>query len=639
MQVTTIRRAASRSRSGGTSEPDTEPPAAKRMGTLGNLPRLFAQVWRTSPPLTLASIVLRLGRAMQPPLVLYVGKLIVNEIIARSSHGTQPSHGAAPPGLGDWIGDGRLAHLGALIALEFGLVVASDLLARAVSWVDATLGELHANAVSVELMEHAARLDLRHFESSEYQDRLERARRQASGRNALIAQSLGQAQDVITIAALVAGVLAFAPWLVLLLVFAVLPAVLAEGRFNALAYRLSRAKTPERRELDYIRYIGASADSAKEIKLFDLGGFLVERFRRLGQQLYLANRRLALRRAVWGGVFAAISSLTYYAAYVVLVWRTVSGQLTLGDLTFLGGSLLRLHGLLQGLLIGVTQVAGQTLYLDDLFSFFAIRPAIASPPHPEAFPARMQVGIAFEDVGFRYPETDRWAVRGLSFSIRAGETLALVGENGAGKTTIVKLLTRLYDPTEGRITVDGVDLRDIALDDLRDHVGVIFQDFTRYSFTAGENIAVGRAEAASDQDRITAAAERSLADQVIARLRQGYDQKLGRRFAGGQDLSGGEWQKVAIARAYMRDADLLILDEPTAALDAQAEAEVFERFQALRHGRTAVLISHRFSTVRRADRIIVLEDGKVLESGNHASLLGAGGRYAELFRLQAAGYV
>ena len=593
-------------------------------------------MWRTSPPLTLASIVLRLGRAIQPPVVLYVGKLIVNEIVAQSARGSR--HGAAAPGIRDWFGDGRLAHLGTLIALEFALVVASDLLARAVSWVDSTLGELHANTVSVELMEHAARLDLRHFESSEYQDRLERARRQASGRNALIAQLLGQAQDCITIAALIAGVLAFAPGLILLLVFALLPAVLGEGHFNALAYRLNRRTTPERRELDYIRFIGASVDSAKEIKLFGLGGFLVERFRRLGWQLYQANRRLALRRAVWGGAFATVGSLTYYAAYAVLVWRTVSGQLTLGDLTFLGGSLLRLHGLLQGLLIGVAQVAGQTLYLDDLFSFFAIRPAIVSPPHPRPFPAGMQVGIAFEDVGFRYPETDRWAVRGLSFQIRAGETLALVGENGAGKTTIVKLLTRLYDPTEGRITVDGTDLRDIALNDLRDHVGVIFQDFTRYSFTAGENIAVGRADAADDQARIAAAARRSLADQVVERLRHGYGQKLGRRFAGGQDLSGGEWQKIAIARAYMRDADLLILDEPTAALDAQAEADVFERFQALRRGRTAVLISHRFSTVRRADRIVVLEHGKVLESGNHATLLDAEGRYAELFRLQAAGY-
>ena len=611
-------------------------PPASHAGTLSNLPRLFAQVWRTSPVLTLASIALRLARAVQPPLVLYVGKHIIDEIVAQSRHASTSLH------LADWVGAGRLGHLAALIALEFALVVAVDLLARATAWVDATLGELHANQVSVELMRHAARLDLRHFESSEYQDRLERARRQASGRTALMAQVLGQAQDSITIAALVAGVLASAPVLVLLLAIALLPAVVGEARFNTRAYQLNRRITPERRELDYIRFIGASADTAKEIKLFDLGDFLVERFRRLGQQLYLANRRLALQRALWGGLFGMIGSLTYYACYAVLVWRTVSGQLSLGDLTFLGGSLLRLHSLLQGLLIGVTQVAGATLYLDDLFSFFAIRPTIISGPRPKPFPSPMRTGIAFEGVGFRYPETNRWAVRGLTFTIRAGETLALVGENGAGKTTIVKLLTRLYDPTEGRVTVDGVDLREIALDELRDHVGVIFQDFTRYAFTARENIAVGRAEAAEDLARIEGAAQRSLADAVIARLREGYDQKLGRRFHGGQDLSGGEWQKVAIARAYMRDADLLILDEPTAALDAQAEADVFERFQALRHGRTAVLISHRFSTVRRADRIIVLEGGpeggRVLESGTHAALLAAEGRYAELFRLQAAGY-
>ena len=374
------------------------------------------------------------------------------------------------------------------------------------------------------------------------------------------------------------------------------------------------------------------------MKIFGLNAFLIERYRRLATSFYRANRELALRRAGWGSLLAAVGTLGYYLAYGYIAWRTLTGALTIGDLTFLAGSFRRLRNLLEGLLTGFSQVAGQALYLDDLFSFYEIAPEIRSPEHPRPFPSPVSEGFRFEDVGFRYPGAERWAVRHLTFELRAGEVLALGGENGAGKTTLVKLLARLYDPDEGRITLDGHDLRDYPLDELRANIGVIFQDFVRYHFTAGENIAVGRIDARHDHARIVAAAERSLADQVIARLPAGYEQMIGKRFTSGVELSGGEWQKVAIARAYMRDAQLLILDEPTAALDARSEFEVFQRFKELSDGRTAVLISHRFSSVRMADRILVLADGQVEAAGTHEELLAAGGRYAELFELQAAGY-
>ena len=353
-----------------------------------------------------------------------------------------------------------------LLALEFALVVAADLLGRGVSLVDGILAELHSNVVSMELMQHAAGLDLSHFESSEYQDRLERARRQAAGRNALLAQIFGQGQSIVTILTLAAGLFVYAPWLILLLAVSLIPSVVSEAKFNTRSYYLNRMRSPERRELEYLRYIGASAETAKEIKLFGLGPFLVGRFKRLADTIMRDNRRLAIQRAVWGGLFAALSTVAYYGAYAYIVWRTVDGAFTLGDLTFLAGSFLRLHGLFEQLLIGVTQIAGQSLYLDDLFSFFDIKPTITLSPDPKPFPQPIREGIVFENVGFRYPDTERWAVRGLNFTLKAGEALALVGENGAGKTTIVKLLTRLYDPDEGRILIDGIDLRDIAVDDL-----------------------------------------------------------------------------------------------------------------------------------------------------------------------------
>ena len=597
-------------------------PAWGRLGALTNLRPFLALVWRTSPGVTAGLATLRLLRAVLPIATLFVGKLIIDQVVLLSH----------PPGAGSML------RLELLVGAELLLALAADGLGRAVSLLTQVLAERFSDEASLRLMRHTATLDLRDLEDSDTQDQLDRARRQASGRTGLVTALFGQAQDLVTLAGFAAGIALYAPALILLMVAALVPAFLGEMHFNGLEYTLSTRQTAQRRELDYLRQVGASTDTAKEGKLFGLGEFLATRYQLLAARIRGENRRFANRRAAWGAGLATLGSAGYYAAYAFLAWRAASGQLSVGDLTFLAASFMRLRGLLEGVLTGLSSLAGQALYLQDLFAFLGLRPRIVSPADPLPFPDVLATGVVFEDVGFRYPGAERWAVRHLSFTLRAGEVLALVGENGAGKTTIVKLLTRLYDPDEGRILLDGIDLRAYDIEALRGGIGVIFQDFVRYDMTAADNIAVGRIEGREDRPRIEQAAEQGRADAPIRGLPAGYDQVVGRRFRGAVDLSGGEWQKLAIARAYMRDAAILVLDEPTAALDARAEYEVFQRLKALSTGRTAMLISHRFSSVRMADRILVLAEGRVEASGTHAELIAAGGRYAELFDLQAEGY-
>jgi len=601
-----------------------EPPLTlkERFRALRNLPQFFHLLWQTSPRLFAANLVLRILRAAISPALLFVGKLIIDEVLQQAQ-----------------LRSGRdLQELWTFVGVEFGIVLLSDFLGRGLSLVESLLGDLFSNATSVRLMTHAARMDLRQFEDAEFYDKLERARRQTAGRIGLMTTVFEQFQDSITIVFLSAGLIVFNPWLILLLAVTVIPTVIGDGYFNARSYSLMYTWTPERRELDYLRYTGASDRTVKEVKVFGLAEFLTERYHTLSVRYHQANRDLSRRRAIWGGLLGIIASAGYYGAYVVIVMRTVSGQLTLGDLTFWAGSFSRLRGLLQGILLRFSSVAEGALYLRDLFDFFAMQPQISAPPQPRPFPRPIVQGFTFEEVGFKYPNTEEWANRHLSFTLQAGEKLALVGENGAGKTTLVKLLARLYDPTEGRILLDGHDLREYDPLELHREIGVIFQDFVRYDLTATENLAIGRIEARNDPSRIEQAAQRSLANSVIEKLPNRYAQMLGRRFEGGVDLSGGEWQKIALGRAYLREAQLLILDEPTAALDARAEHEVFQRFAELTKGKTAVLISHRFSTVRMADRILVLEKGTMLEAGTHEELLAKNGQYAELFHLQAKNY-
>ena len=593
----------------------------ERFAALGNLPAFFKLVWEVSPGLFLGNAALRLIRAAIPAATLYVGKLIIDQVVSLSRHTTDDTNAI-------WW----------LVGAEFGLAILSTALARAVALMDGLLGDLFANQTSIRLMEHAATLDLEQFEDATFYDKLERARRQTSGRTVLLSGVFGQVQEVISVGFLAAGLAVYNPWLLLLILVAVTPSFIGDNYFNQRSYSLSRSWTPERRELDYLRFIGASDETAKEVKIFGLSDFLISRFRSLSWEYYLKNRVIAISRAGWGTLLTALGTAGYYGAYVWIVMRAVSGQISLGDLTFLAGSFRQVRASLEGILLQFSSLTQEAIYLQDLFDYFAIKPLIHSPKSTRAFPNPIREGFVFENVGFKYTNSERWALRNLSFTLQAGEKLALVGENGAGKTTLVKLLARLYDPAEGRILLDGYDLREYDLMELRRNIGVIFQDYTRFKMSAGINIAVGDIDERTNQPRIETSAQRSLADTVIAKLAGGYDQQLGRSFGKGVELSGGEWQKVALGRAYMRDAQLIILDEPTAALDARAEYEVFQRFGTLTDGKSSVIISHRFSTVRMADRILVLENGTLLEIGSHYELLEKDGRYAELFGLQARGY-
>jgi ATP-binding cassette subfamily B protein len=600
----------------------------ERLAALRYLPALFRLIWRTHRGYATAMVVLRVLRSFVPVATFWVGKLIIDSVIAaRGGHGT-------------------LTQVWRYLALEIGIVLIGELLARASSLVESLLGDLFSNAMSVRLMEHAAKLDLAQFEDPEFYDHLERARRQTVGRIALLTLLLSMSQDALTLLTLAGALIAYSPWLLLLLAIAVIPSFLGETHFASLGYSLLFRWTPERRQLDYLRYVGASDKTAKEVQMFGLAPWITERYATLSQRFYEENRNLSVRRGLVSALLSILGTIGYYAAYVIILLHAVSGEITIGMLTFLAASFGRGRDVIQSLLMSASNVFEQALYLRDLFVFLDMQPTIESPPNARQVPKKIQSGFVFEDVGFRYPGSERWAVRNVDMVLQPGERVALVGENGAGKTTITKLMARLYDPTEGRITLDGVDLKEYDLASLRHAIGVIFQDFVRYDMRFDENIGVGEIESVrADLDKsngtplsISAAAENSLAASLLPRFSKGYQQMLGRRFDDGVDLSGGEWQKIALARAYIRDAQVLILDEPTAALDARAEYEVFLRFSELVAGRMAVLISHRFSTVRMADRIIVLRHGKVEEEGSHEQLLAKHGLYEELFAMQAQGY-
>jgi ATP-binding cassette subfamily B protein len=611
-----------------TSRKDTTTASEKltfkqRLHALQNLPKFFKQVWQTSPALTIANAVLRIVKSAIPVAILYVGKLIIDQVIQISTHKEILT----------------VHHfLWKLVIAEFLLAILSDVLNRVITLLDGLLGDLFSNHTSIKIMQHAATLDLDQFENSVFYDKMERARQQTVGRTVLLSQTLSQIQDLITMGFLTAGLFVFNPWLIVLLLVAIIPAFLGEAYFNDQSYTLNRRQTPERRELDYVRYLGASDETAKEVKIFNLSEFIIARFRALSNKFYADNRLLVIRRSVWGSIFSMMGSLGYYLAYAFIIYKAIYGKITVGDLTFLAGSFRQLRALLEGILNRFTSVSQGAIYLSDFFEFFEIKSQITLAVNPRPFPNPIKQGFTFENVGYRYSNAENWANRHLNFTLHAGEKLALVGENGAGKTTLVKLLARLYEPTEGRILLDGHDLREYDINDLRMQIGIIFQDYLRYQMTIGKNIATGNITQQANNELIQNAAEQSLANLFISKYSNKYEQQLGRRFNDGVELSGGQWQKIALSRAYMKNAQLMILDEPTAALDARAEYEVFQRFADLTKGRTSVLISHRFSTVRMADRIVVLEQGQLLEIGSHEELLQKNGKYAELFHLQAKGY-
>jgi ATP-binding cassette subfamily B protein len=641
------------------------PTLRERIAVLRNIPPFVSMVWRTHRGFTSAMVALRLARAFVPVAALWVGKLIIDAVVAARA------------------GSIDSALLWRLVGLEILIALVGEALSNTSSVVESLLGDLFSNRTSVMLMEHAATLDLYHFEDPAFYDVLDRARRQTTGRIGLLALLLSAGQDAVTLASLGAALTVYSPWLLLLLSVAVVPGFLGEAHYSAMQYSLLFRWTPERRLLDYLRMLGAGDRPAKEVQTFGLAPWLVGRYRALADRFYEENKRLSLRKGFIATVLSLVGLLGYYGAYAVILLRAIGGAITLGSLTFLAASFMRSRDLVQRLLSSAGEIYSQCLYLKDLFDFFETRPTITSREGAPRVPRPAREGFEFDNVGFRYPDSDAWALRGVNFRLRPGERVALVGGNGAGKTTIVKLLSRLYDPTEGRILLDGRDLREYDLASLRASVGVIFQDFVRYDLRFDENIGVGEiedvreyldaaaaeesrtnsnassnrnkktnADAKSDADAnvelppangdapapIAEAAHKSLAETLLQSLPNGYRQMLGRRFDGGVELSGGEWQKVALARAYMRDAQVLILDEPTSALDARAEFEVFRRFADLMRGRMALIISHRFSTVRMADRILVLDSGRVVEEGSHEELVARDGLYADLFALQAEGY-
>jgi len=593
----------------------------ERLAALRNVPPVLKIVWQSGPLVVSLGVVFRLVSSLTPLAALWITKLIIDDIVQAVS-----AHQPVKPQL--WW----------LVAAEFAIAIFGSILGRTIDYTDSLLADKYTRHISIRVMAHAAELDLIAYEDPVFYDRLERARVQATDRLGMI-QTIGRlVQQVITAGSLSVSILVFSPWLLLLLIAGILPAFLGESHFAFLGYARNFRQTPVRRELDYLRVLGGSREAAKELKLFGLKDFLIARFTRLSDQIYRENVDLARRRLIAGSFLSMIGTAGYYSAYVYVIWRTITGALSIGTLTFLTGAIVQASSNIQLIFSSLSSIADQALFLTDLLAFFDMQPTICSKPHARPAPRPIVRGFEFRNVSFRYPGTSRLVLNNLDFHLRAGERVALIGENGEGKTTLVKLMTRLYDPVEGQVLLDGVDLREYDLEDLYREIGVIFQDFMRYEMTARENIAVGRIDEINNLPLLETAADKSMADEVIERLPRDYEQMLGRRFERGVDLSGGEWQKIALARAYLRDAQVLILDEPTAALDARSEFEVFQRFAELTAGKSALFISHRFSTVRMADRIVVLENGRIAEDGNHENLVNLGGRYAEMFEMQAASY-
>ena len=593
----------------------------ERISALGNVPAVLKIVWDSGPGVVIFGLVSRLFSSFLPVVLLWITKLIVDGIVHAVS-----THQPVEPRL--WW----------LVVAEFALAVVNSILLRTIDYSDSLLADKYTRHVSIRVMNHAAGLDLIAYEDPVFYDRLERARVQATDRLVMI-QAIGRlVQQSITTVTLSVSIMLFSPWLMLLLIAGVLPAFLGESHFAFLGYAKNFRQTPMRRQLDYLRVLGGSKEAAKELKLFGLKNFLSERFTRLSDEIYEQNVALNRKKLIAGAVLSMIGTAGYYSAYVFVIWRTASGQLSIGSMTFLTLAIQQASSNIEQIFSTIAAIGDQALFLTDLLAFFDMKPTIRSKPNALPAPRPITRGFEFRDVSFSYPGNSRRVLDHINFQLPTGERLALIGENGQGKTTIVKLITRLYDPTEGQILLDGIDLREYDLEDLHREIGVIFQDFMRYEMTALENIAVGRVDAMGNLELLKSAARKSMADQTIGRLPLGYDQMLGRRFDQGVDLSGGEWQKVALARAYLRDAQLLILDEPTAALDARSEFEVFHRFAELTAGKMALFISHRFSTVRSADRILVLENGRIAEEGTHDQLARLGGRYAEMFEMQASSY-
>jgi ATP-binding cassette subfamily B protein len=583
-------------------------------------------VWETAPRLALGVIFLTALAALLPAAIAYVGKLIVDGVVEAARTGSEA--------------DRERALVRVLV--EFGLIVLSTGVNRGLSLLRELLRAHLSNHLNVRILEKALALEVQHFEDSSVYDKMQNARREASQRPlALVLSVVTVFQNALSLSAYALLLIKLSPWTVVILALASVPAFVAEARLASEAFRLTSWRAPEGRRLNYLEWILTRDSHVKEVKLFDLGPLVLGRYKNLFDKFFREDRQLAIRRTLWGLSLGILALLAFYGCYVLVASRAAEARLTLGDMTLYLALFRQGQSAFQDILASLSGMYENALFMSNLFDYFDIPTTreVARIQPPATVARGAPQAIEFRSVSFRYPHKEEWALRDVSFTLRPGEKLGLVGENGAGKTTLVKLLLRLYEPTEGDIFYGGVNLKDLDPHDVRSRVGAVFQDFVRYQFTLSENIGLGDVRRIEDQSRVSLAAQRAGADSVVAALPQGYDTVLGGWFETGQELSAGQWQKVAVARGFMRDAEVLILDEPTASIDAEAEHELFGRLRALAEDRTAIIISHRFSTVRAADRIAVLSHGRIVELGSHRELMDQNGRYAHLFRLQAQGYL
>ena len=592
--------------------------------SFAHTPQAVKLVWQTSRWATAGLGLLTLASALLPASQAWVGKLIVDGVVASIQQGADPE---------------RVRRVFVYLILELSLFLLATGLNHARRLIQQLIQLQLANRIRGEVIAKALTLDLAFFEHPDFYDRLQNARRESGYKPVdLINDTFLIVQNTITLISFAVLLLRFSPWLVVILLAASVPAFIAETRFSEEGFRLLTRRAPETRQINYLARLLTEDSSAKEIKLFNLGDTLLTRYMTLFDKFFREDKSLALRRAIAGFGLGLIATLGFYGSYAWIVWHTVQGKISLGDMTLYLTIFRQGQSTFQAILSAVGSIYENNLFMANLFDFLGLKPQMGVAARNHMLPVPLRSGIEFRGVGFRYPESEEWALHDINLTMRAGEKIALVGPNGAGKTTLIKLLTRLYDPTEGTILIDGIDIRELDPVDLRQRIGVIFQDFVRYHLAASENIGFGQIEALDNMDQIIASARKSGAHSIVESLPDGYQTMLGRWFHGGHELSVGQWQKIALARAFMRDAEILVLDEPTSSLDAETEYEIFRHFQELTVGKMAILISHRFSTVRMADRIVVIQEGRIAEIGSHQELLRQEGIYAHLFSMQAEGY-
>ena len=595
-----------------------------------NVLRAFVLIWRAHAYATIGMGLVTLLSAGLPVAQAWLGKLIIDGVVAGAKSGALVS------GQGIWI---ALQPVAPYLALELAAVTLGALLSQARTLFEHVLHARLAHDINSAIIRKSLQLDLQYFEDSEFYDKLQNARRESDFRAlSVLNNTFNVLQNLIQLLSFAGILLAFSPLVALLLFGASLPAFVAQGRYSRLQFKVLSWRAPESRRMNYYEHLLTDREAVKEIKLFGLGETLLGRYNKIFWDFYHQDTMLARRRSLISVGFGMLANFAYYGAYAWVVFRAVVGAITLGSMTFYLTLFRQSQGSFQGLLYQINNLYESALFLSNLFGFLELEPSMIASASARPVPHPFKTGIEFRNVSFKYPGKTEYSIRNVSLRIGPNEKIALVGANGAGKTTFIKLLTRLYDPTEGSILLDGIDLRDYDIKSLRDAIGVIFQDFVQYMATAGENIGFGQIAALEDQPRVVRAAEKGGADSVISELPEKYETTLGYWFDKGRELSGGQWQKIALGRAFMREAEVLVLDEPTSALDAEREYEIFQSFRTLTAGKIAILISHRFSTVRMADRIAVLDNGGLTELGSHAELLALGGTYARLFNMQAEGY-